>query len=221
MNAVHEAPTKSLYTPYIRPSENGSRSGVCWVQLNTGDHKAKVGKEPMRGENNDSEYSETRPPSRRQSSGINSTVFVLHGDGKDSNMEPYRSIPNEDLIENGNIDFPYDPTPGGCAMTIRSSKAFNFSIQEYSTEALSVASHSTALNTYTTQCSLGEKQSAGTDILRSRISGAGACRGLCLNVDPFLMGVGGDDSWSSCVHEEFTLPPKSYSFKISMSFHYL
>ena len=37
-----------------------------------------------------------------------------------------------------------------------------------------------------------------------------------LSVDPFMMGVGGDDSWTACVHDKYLLPPKVYAFTISM-----
>ncbi len=40
-----------------------------------------------------------------------------------------------------------------------------------------------------------------------------------LNLDPFLMGVGGDDSWTQCVHDGFLLPPDEiYEFDVSMTF---
>ena len=37
-----------------------------------------------------------------------------------------------------------------------------------------------------------------------------------LNIDPFMMGVGGDDSWTACVHDNYLLPPDKYNFTISM-----
>ena len=37
-----------------------------------------------------------------------------------------------------------------------------------------------------------------------------------LNIDPFMMGVGGDDSWTACVHDKYLLPPKEYAFTISI-----
>ena len=33
-----------------------------------------------------------------------------------------------------------------------------------------------------------------------------------LFLDHLHMGVGGDDSWSSCVHDEFLVPPEKYAF---------
>ena len=113
--------------------------------------------------------------------------------------------------------------PYGCFMTLRCSKLFNFSAQEFSTEKLTVASHSSALekNAPTHSCSwnnenLNEEKETGE---RKDLT-CSTSEAICLNVDPFLMGVGGDDSWSACVHEEFLLQPSEYSFKILMSFHY-
>lgn len=33
-----------------------------------------------------------------------------------------------------------------------------------------------------------------------------------LNIDSRIMGVGGDDSWTASVHEDFLLQPETYSF---------
>lgn len=35
---------------------------------------------------------------------------------------------------------------------------------------------------------------------------------LKVHLDHGIMGVGGDDSWSPCVHEKFILPLKEYQF---------
>ena len=70
---------------------------------------------------------------------------------------------------------------------------FHFGIQEYTTEDLSIAEHSTDLESLPRPF-------------------------LSLNLDPHLMGVGGDDSWTASVHDEHTLHPDSYSFEFSFSF---
>jgi hypothetical protein len=65
-------------------------------------------------------------------------------------------------------------------LRISCSRRFNFSAQPHTTEDLARAMHTTDLTAHP--------------------------RGyLAVNVDPFLMGVGGDDSWSACVHPEYEL----------------
>ncbi len=123
VNAIHASLVEHLQTPYLVPSENGSRCNTEWVAL-----------------------------SRYSSSGQIAKPFVR----------------------------------------ISSSEPFNFSAQFHSTEALSRMNHSSELR-------------INPDL--------GA---YFLNIDPFLLGVGGDDSWSSCIHEDFTLPPKLYSFNLSL-----
>ena len=109
------------------------------------------------------------------------------------------------IDENTPIDGPATNTSNdisrrnGCSFTVRCSKMFNFSVQEFSTETLARTTHSAEL-----------------EATRS----TKAPTGVWLNVDPYLMGVGGDDSWTACVHDSFTLQPKSYDFKVSASFHY-
>jgi hypothetical protein len=66
------------------------------------------------------------------------------------------------------------------ALRISSDRLFSFSAQRHTTEDLTVATHINELTAHP--------------------------RGfLAVNVDPYLMGVGGDDSWSSCVHKEHEL----------------
>jgi hypothetical protein len=109
------------------------------------------------------------------------------------------------IDENSPIDVPTAGTSNegsqhnGCSFTVRCSKMFNFSVQEFSTESLARVTHSAELEA---------------------ASSAKAPSGIWLNVDPYLMGIGGDDSWTACVHDSFTLQPKPYDFKVSVSFHY-
>lgn len=78
------------------------------------------------------------------------------------------------------------------SIRISSSNKFNFSAMPYTTEDLIQAKHSSELESYP----------------RSFTS---------LNIDPFLMGVGGDDSWSTCVHDEYLLHPGQYSFNLQFT----
>ena len=82
----------------------------------------------------------------------------------------------------------------GTTLRISCSKPFNFSAQPYTTEDLSLVSNCCLLH---------------------------ACpRGFSsLNIDPFLMGVGGDDSWTSCVHDKYLLPVGKFSFEVNFDFN--
>lgn len=80
------------------------------------------------------------------------------------------------------------------SLRVDSPGTFNFSLQPYTTEDLAIATHHSELEAHP--------------------------RGfLCLNLDAFLMGVGGDDSWTACVHEQHMLPPERlYEFEFVFSF---
>jgi beta-galactosidase len=79
-------------------------------------------------------------------------------------------------------------------MKISSSIPINFSTQPYTTEDLSISNHSKELEYFPRPFT-------------------------SLNLDPYLMGIGGDDSWSASVHEEFLLPPSQYSFDLTFNFY--
>jgi len=68
---------------------------------------------------------------------------------------------------------------------------FCFSVQRHSTEDLTNATHTNTLKASTSSH-------------------------LAVNIDPYLMGVGGDDSWSSCVNTEFELQRGKYEFNITL-----
>lgn len=40
---------------------------------------------------------------------------------------------------------------------------------------------------------------------------------LHLHLDHRHMGVGGDDSWSPSVHQQFTVPPQRYAFHLTLA----
>lgn len=200
MNAIHEAPYDTLHTPYIRPSENGSRSGVYWVQFNDGRFRNK-----SRKYKNQKKSPQRKPDLNRQ---------VL--------VEP-APITSKIWGENS-IDDKKTTEKRGCSMTVRCSKLFNFSVQNYSTEALIACKHSSSLDMHAICAEkLSSHSQSRSDLssgVESRVDDSNPLAGVCLNIDPFLQGVGGDDSWSACVHEGYLLPPAEYHFKIAMSFHY-
>jgi hypothetical protein len=115
----------------------------------------------------------------------------------------------ESIDEEGSVHDEGQQLPTGCSMTVRCSKLFNFSVQEFTPEALSATTHSSGLFRRALVCKSGNQQGGkNSDV-----------KGVYLNIDPYLMGVGGDDSWSACVHEGYLLPPAVYNFKVSLAFH--
>jgi beta-galactosidase len=76
---------------------------------------------------------------------------------------------------------------------ISGSKLFNFSVQPFTTEDLNQAKNQAILNHFPRPF-------------------------YTLNLDPYLMGVGGDDTWTAVVHEEYLLHPNVYNFQFKMDF---
>lgn len=72
------------------------------------------------------------------------------------------------------------------------TRLFNFSAQRFTTEDLALAAHSSELELFP----------------RPFIS---------VNIDPYLMGIGGDDSWSAGVHEEYLVNPGVHTFEVNLS----
>jgi beta-galactosidase len=71
---------------------------------------------------------------------------------------------------------------------------FSFSVQPYTTEDLALAAHATELE-------------------------ACARPFYSLNLDSQIQGIGGDDSWTACVHEEFLVPSdQRHHLAFSLSF---
>lgn len=170
--------------------------------MNNGTYKNKVKKEPKKGFN---EIKEHALPFGFVNA--NDTSSLINSEYKISSHVDDMTIDESDKCR-------------GCFITVRSSKLFNFSVQEYSTEALSVASHSAVLNSYKVYANSNSTRAELVNRESPTTLGYGLPSAVTLNIDPFLMGVGGDDSWSACIHEEYTLPPSVYNFKLSMSFHY-
>lgn len=229
---------QELYTPYIVPSENGSRTMVSWVQL---EHRplfhnslsdiaaARVnqteqsiwsprnsylkldGLVPNPNETPNRELSETSIPSQTHHSHDMSTHLstVNLADGipvlRDTDEQDNEELFYEEIapMDQGNDANDFIETLRGkmpspiimrIASTSTSSNPFNFSAQSYTTEDLSLATHSTDLEYHPRPFT-------------------------SLNIDPFIMGIGGDDSWTACVHEEYLLPPEEYSYGFTFSFH--
>lgn len=81
----------------------------------------------------------------------------------------------------------------GTGVLISANQPFHFSAQPYTTEDLARAVNTAHLETQPEPFT-------------------------SLNLDAFLMGVGGDDSWTASVHPKFLLKPDIYSFTFTFDF---
>lgn len=153
-----------MYVPYIVPSENGNRTDVNFLQF---DGNKSSGAVTGRSES-----------LMKSSDADKDCVGVLGDDEGSSPSSP--SLPQSAF---------------GHALRICSSiGSFNFSVQPFTTEDLSIATHSTELEAFP----------------RNFYS---------LNLDAHLMGLGGDDSWTACVHDEYVLPSdQQYEMAYTLSF---
>ncbi len=207
-----------MYTPYIVPSENGNRSGVSWLQLDgsvvlAGDKEGKSFRKS--GSSSSIHIDRDASPSIKQrlKSDIDSDAdtddnsdYISPQNRQNSLLSPsmskhfQRSAQSEDpeneaaALDGAEVinEVPEVAETAKISLRVVSEKAFNFSAQHFTTEDLQVATHNSELEYFP----------------RPFIS---------LNLDGYLMGVGGDDSWSSCVHEEHLLPPDVYHFDFSLS----
>ena len=98
---------------------------------------------------------------------------------------------NINMTTTNNHSLAVDQTP---KLRISSPTPFNFSAQYYTTEDLEQMSHSVMLEHFQ----------------RSWVS---------MNIDPFLMGVGGDDSWTACLHDEYLVKPQVYTYELFFDFY--
>ena len=78
--------------------------------------------------------------------------------------------------------------------------SFTFSVSNYSIDELNAAMHWSTMENH--------RMSAGA-VSQENF--------FFLHIDPYTMGVGGDDSWTACVHKEFLLPPDLYEFSLLLS----
>lgn len=40
---------------------------------------------------------------------------------------------------------------------------------------------------------------------------------ISVNIDPYMLGLGSDDSWSISISDQYLLPPKNYNFQFVLS----
>ena len=117
------------------------------------------------------------------------TTATFHANSPTKNMNANTNSALTNVTNNHPLAL--DQTP---KLRISSPTPFNFSAQYYTTEDLEQMSHSVMLEHFQ----------------RSWVS---------MNIDPFLMGVGGDDSWTACLHDEYLVKPQGYSYELFFDFY--
>lgn len=207
--AVHKAVVDEMTVPYIRPSENGGRTQVQWCQFRErrANHivRASSLSAGMR-------LDAAAPPDTPPSSAVRQNVSFTMDSQDDASDILDRSRSNTvssnfsltNVMSSGSLQ---DASRIGGAtkatgLLIHRSSAsdtttstFQLSAQRFTTEDLALATHFSELE-------------------RS------ARKFVCVNVDAFSTGVGGDDAWSVCGHEEAILTPGVYEYEMIFSlFH--
>jgi len=190
VNAVHQASIDSLHVPYIRPSENGNRCEVDWLQLSSefNDYTTII-----------SDCNNKKLFDGSLTNSFNTVHSLPSSSSTSSSSKSYDTANQEDESKDeiNQTDFMSDDeeeVDDRVSCRIYSSKLFNFSAQYYTTEDLMQIANSKDLETFR----------------RKFIS---------LNIDGHLMGLGGDDSWTACVHEEYLLKHKQmYTFDLAIDF---
>ncbi len=232
--ATHCAPALALRTPYLVPGENGNRTDVSWFQLlqhngtqrpinrvsvNDADSTLNLGANKHRTNDSESKPQKTAAADGTDKDNDLRNEFLnnlrkdlyprsAHLDGDDDqNKHVLTPIgePQVHIAKNA-LDLPAVPAlelmpttnspsvalPAG--IRIDGSSPFNFSLLDQTTEDLEIFQHNSTLES-----------------LRRPF--------MSLNIDPFLMGVGGDDSWTATVHDEYMLSPQEpYAFQLCFSF---
>ncbi len=209
VHATHAAPALSLSVPYIVPCENGNRTDVSWIEL-IGHSNTNLPIENSRtleknlNLNHSQNTGYTTNGNCRPRGGLNghtsitvspnsSTIHVNSLDTtSNNNVTSSSGVSSNSKCHSGNALSSSFNQPQ--SIRIDCSQRFNFSLQEYYTEDLLAAKHSTTLEAFP----------------RSFLS---------LNIDPYMMGVGGNDSWTKSVHEDHLLyPDETYLFDLALSF---
>jgi len=213
----------TLHVPYVRPGENGARSDVTWVQF-TPPPAAAAG--VVVGRAVDGAVDGGVGGGGRgiqQVVGVNSKPFPSASASASASVRALR-ISHARLLPTGTGTGGNDNNSGSAnsmdttAVAVAATSTstsnpgynqpppqrhatttpFHFSAQRYDTKDLATSMHVHEILEHPRPYT-------------------------CVNVDSYLMGVGGDDSWSACVHKEYTQqlhlpPPPSSSSSSSSSF---
>jgi hypothetical protein len=216
IHALHRARVEDMYTPYLHPTESSARTDVHWCTLTqaaaiTSSSTSPGGVQPGGSSNYMSietgcdvdtspkktigllVYSGCIADNRDHTNVLSTSSTVVAASASSS------SLPRSHYTTKTSINSDYDSIVQAprdeSAEEKEQSALFNFSAQRHTTEDLALATH-------TSELELAPRQF------------------VALNVDPFLMGVGGDDGWSASVHEEHLLNPGIYMFDVNLSIYY-
>ena len=186
VNAIHQASIDSLHVPYIRPSENGNRCDIDWLQISSDVYYT----ENSRNKSGDDSLTNSRTSDQLSASTSASSVtpdIANQGDNTNGEISQIDFNSDNDSADASIID-------DKISCRIHSSKLFNFSAQYHTTEDLMQIPNSKDL-----------------EALKRKF--------ISLNIDGHLMGIGGDDSWTASVHEEYLLKHKQgYHFDLIVDF---
>ena len=192
---MHRTTIDSLQVPYIVPCENAARGSIDWLRL---DYKYTPPTPSMSCSNSTSDFSFSQPGTPVPPPPPPSTPMVvskfddLQLLNVTSPMSTRRMTSLSPALTPRTNSENEATQPVVYSMVVRCCQPFHFSALRHTIEDLSAAQH-----TY-------ELENSARPF-------------VCLNIDPYIMGVGGDDSWSACVHDEFLLPPAKYSFQLALS----
>ena len=117
-----------------------------------------------------------------------SCISAVHSSKIDNLFVPY-IVPSENGSRSGVRWLHVD----GADIVICGEKPFSFSVSPYELETVSLVENASSLRS-----------------LDSRNSN------YILNIDSYMMGVGGEDSWSANVHDEYLISPGIYTAKFSV-----
>jgi hypothetical protein len=183
--AVHSSPFDALGVPYMIPGENGARGGLEWLQLHSSGGSDRQSSRYSRSEDVKSRTSSSAVSvgsegeagsSLPASSSVPDSNSDLDVPGKDSEGKMSKNTWTTSASASANVLSNSHNNDNSCLpnreLVIRCSRPFSFSVLPYSTEQLR-----TACNT--------------ADLLKYQRESAHAF----VNIDPYLMGIGGDDTW--------------------------
>jgi len=207
IHALHRGHVDNMLTPYLHPTESSARTDVHWCQFtqaSTNENSNSTSPDQSNFINIDTDD----VPSDKvigllvYSGYITGNCDVTNVLSNNSTVvaatASSASLPRDHYTTKSSINSDYESIVKAARDSDREQdqvKLFNFSVQRHTTEDLALSTHSSELE-------LNPRQF------------------VALNVDPFMMGVGGDDGWSASVHEQHLLNPGVYTFDINLSIYY-
>lgn len=172
--AVHGSNFDALGVPYMIPGENGARGGLEWLQLHNCARRER--RNTGRRTNDDtrsrasSEYGGTGSSPSPSPITVSESNFASVDENQQSDFSAKNNSNSDAILGDDNV------TRQGLLpnreLVVRCSRPFSFSVLPCTTEELSNASNT-------------------ADVLQYQRESKKAC----VNIDPYIMGIGGDDTW--------------------------